>query len=269
MLEEKAAAVRRRTLRMLARAGIGHPGGDLSVTDLLVTLYFAVLRIDPQHPGDPNRDRLILSKGHCAGSLYVTLAEAGFFPSELLENFAGPLSPLNGHPNRVKVAGVETNTGPLGHGLPVAAGAAMAAKMDGADWRTFVITGDGELQEGSNWEAAMFAAHNQLDNLALIIDRNGLQQGAATEDTVRLDPLANKWRAFGWAVEEVDGHDIDALLGVFARLPLAAGKPSCVIAHTHKGQGVSFMRDRAAWHHRIPDEAELALALAELGEAAQ
>ena len=261
-----ANKIRRRNLRMLTRARLGHTGGDLSVTDILATLYFAVLNIDPQNPRDPLRDRLILSKGHCSGALYTTLAEAGFFPQEELETFAQPLSRLNGHPSRVKLPGVETSTGPLGHGLPVAVGAALAARLDGASWRTFVITGDGELQEGSNWEAAMAAAHYRLDNLTLIVDRNGLQQGDLTERTLHLEPLLEKWSAFGWAVCELDGHDIPALLDAFHSLPLQAGKPNCIIARTHKGQGVSFVRDLAGWHHRVPTEAELAQALIELGE---
>jgi transketolase len=179
-----------------------------------------------------------------------------------------PLSRLNGHPNCVKVPGVETNTGPLGHGLPVAVGTAIAAKMDSAAWRTFVLTGDGELQEGSNWEAAMAAAHYELDNLTVIVDRNQLQQGDRTENTVKLEPLADKWRAFGWAVAEVDGHDYNALLDTFERLPLTAGKPTCVIAHTHKGKGVSFIEDQVGWHHRVPTAEELNAALQELSEVA-
>jgi transketolase len=175
-----------------------------------------------------------------------------------------PLSRLGGHPDRTKMPGVETNTGPLGHGLPVAVGCALAAKMDGAAWRTFVLTGDGELQEGSNWEAALSAAHYKLDNLTVIIDRNGLQQGDFTERTMHLDPLPDKWAAFGWSVHEVNGHDHAALLDVFDRLPFQWGKPNCIIAHTHKGQGVSFMRDRPGWHHRVPNDAELAQALGEL-----
>jgi transketolase len=265
-IQEKANAIRRQNLKMLTRAKLGHIGGDLSVADILAALYFGVLVVDPKNPGDPNRDRLILSKGHCAGALYTTLAEKGFFPVEELETFARPLSRLNGHPNRVKVPGIETNTGPLGHGLPVGVGAALSARLDGAAWRTFVITGDGELQEGSNWEAAMSAAHYRLDNLTVIVDRNGLQQGDTTESTMRLEPLAEKWTAFGWSVCEVDGHSIPELLAVFQRLPLEVGKPTCIIAHTHKGQGVSFMHDLAVWHHRVPNEEELALALAELGE---
>lgn len=263
-LRQVAADIRRRDIRMIHQAGIGHVGGDFSAIDILVTLYFAVLRVDPRRPDWPERDRFILSKGHAAGAFYTTLATAGFIPLAELDTFAQPLSRLNGHPDRKKVPGVEANTGPLGHGLPVAVGCALAAKMDGAAWRTVVLTGDGELQEGSNWEAALAAAHYKLDNLTLIVDRNGLQQGDFTERTIALDPLADKWRAFGWAVREVDGHDIGALLDLFSQLPCEAGRPTCLIAHTHKGQGVSFMRDRAAWHHRVPNAEEVALALQEL-----
>jgi len=267
-LRRTANLIRRRSLQMVHQARLGHPGGDLSSADILAVLYFGVLRLDPKNPTAPDRDRFIMSKGHCSGALYATLAAAGFIPPEDLDTYMKPLSPLNGHPDRTKVPGVEANTGALGHGLPVAAGTALACKMDGAAWRTYVLTGDGELQEGSNWEAAMAAAHYGLDNLTVIIDRNRLQQGETTERTVRLEPLAEKWRAFGWAVEEVDGHDHAALLSVFRRLPLEAGKPNCVIAHTHKGKGVSFMEDRVEWHHRVPSEQELESALRELSEGA-
>lgn len=266
MLGERANRIRRAALTMIHRAGTGHAGGDLSVADILATLYFAVLKLNPNEPKMPQRDRFIMSKGHCSGALYATLAEAGFFPREELETYMQPLSRLNGHPNCVKIPGVETNTGPLGHGLPVAVGTAIASKLDNAGWRTFVITGDGELQEGSNWEAAMSAAHHELDNLIVIIDRNRLQQGDRTENTVKLEPLADKWRAFGWAVAEVDGHDYDALLDTFERLPLTPGKPNCVIAHTQKGKGVSFMEDQVGWHHRVPTAEQLASALQELSE---
>jgi transketolase len=267
-LRRQANLIRRRSLQMVHQARLGHPGGDLSAADILAVLYFAVLRLDPKNPAAADRDRFIMSKGHCSGALYATLAAAGFFPPEQLETYMQPLSPLNGHPDRTKAPGVEASTGTLGHGLPIAVGAALAGKMDGAPWRTYVLTGDGELQEGSNWEAAMAAAHYGLDHLTVIIDRNRLQQGEATERTVRLEPLAEKWRAFGWAVAEVDGHDHAALLGVFRRLPLEAGKPSCIIAHTRKGKGVSFMEDRVEWHHRVPSEQELESALRELGEPA-
>jgi len=269
VLRARANAIRCQNLRMLTHARLGHTGGDLSVTDILAVLYFSVLNVDPRQPTWAERDRLILSKGHCAGALYTTLAMRGFFPVDNLDTFAQPLSALNAHPNRLKVPGVETNTGPLGHGLPVGVGAALAARLQNAAWKVFVITGDGELQEGSNWEAAMCAAHYGLDNLTLIVDRNGFQQGNTTEATNRLEPLAEKWRAFGWSVRDVDGHDHQGLLDTFSGLPFEGGKPNCVIAHTHKGQGVSFIRDQVGWHHRIPTEAELAQALQELEEAAR
>ena len=263
-LRERARFVRRHDLQIVHRANLGHPGGDLSATDILVTLYGAVLRFDPQRPRWPERDRFIMSKGHASVALYITLSLAGFFPLSELDTFAQPLSRLSGHPDASKLPGVETNTGPLGHGLPFGVGCALAAKMDNASWRTFVLTGDGELQEGSNWEAAMAASHYRLDNLTLIVDRNGLQLGDTTERTMALEPLAEKFRAFRWAVAEVDGHDYGALLDAFASLPLAPGQPSCLIAHTHKGQGVSFMRDRAEWHHGVPTTEQLTLALQEL-----
>jgi transketolase len=267
-LRRRARAVRLRDLEIVHKAGLGHIGGEFSATDILVTLYFAILRVDPANPEWPDRDRFVLSKGHAAAALYVTLGEAGFFDPADLDTFMGPLSRFNGHPDRTKVPGVETNTGPLGHGLPVAVGMALSARLDRSDRRVFVLTGDGELQEGSNWEAAMTAGHRGLDNLTLIIDRNGLQQGDTTERTNTLEPLADRWRAFGWAVAEVDGHDFDALLDAFASLPLEPGRPSCLIARTRKGCGVSFMENGVAWHHRIPTRDELARALVEL-EAAQ
>lgn len=262
--ESLARRVRRSSLEMVHRSGLGHPGGDLSAAEILTTLYFGVLRVDPKNPAAPHRDRFILSKGHCSASLYSTLAFRGFFPESDLKDFMEPLSPLNGHPNRTEVPGVEANTGPLGHGFPIAAGAAMAAKMDGAAWRTFVLTGDGELQEGSNWEAIMAAAQYRLDNLIAILDRNRIQQGGETERIVALDPLPEKFRAFGWAVREVDGHDCGALLAALQSAPFEIGRPSCIIANTTKGKGVSFMENRAEWHHGIPNDAQLTAALQEL-----
>ena len=263
-IAERAQHIRRTCLRMVHAAKMGHPGGDLSAADILSALYLRVLSVNPANPSDPARDRFILSKGHASALLYATLAEVGFFPVEWLATYMQPLSALNGHPDRNKVPGVEANTGPLGHGLPIAVGAALGAKMRGAAWRTFVLTGDGELQEGSNWEAAMAASHFGLDRLTVIVDRNGLQQGDFTERTMRLEPLADRWRAFGWGVVEVDGHDVDALVRTFDRLPVEPGRPTCVIARTRKGRGVSFIEDRAEWHHRVPTDAELDLALAEL-----
>lgn len=262
LLAGAAAEIRGSVLRMIGQAGLGHVGGDLSVTDILATLFFGVLDLDPANPTRPDRDRFILSKGHCAAALYSTLALRGFIPAELLGSFMAPLSVLNGHPNRRKVPGVEANTGPLGHGLPIGVGSAIAARLSGASWRTFVVLGDGELQEGSNWEAAMSAGHRGLDNLTAIVDRNRLQQGARTEDTNRLEPLADKWRAFGWEVIELDGHDHAALWAAFTAAP--AGKPRCVIARTIKGKGVSFMEDRVEWHHKVPSPAQVEQALIEV-----
>lgn len=262
-LAETAREVRISILRMIGRAGMGHVGGDLSVTDILTTLYFGVLDIRPHEPRWERRDRCILSKGHCAAALYSVLALRGFFPERDLETFMQPLSRLNGHPDRNKVPGVEANTGPLGHGLPIAVGSAVASGLSGLGWRTFVVLGDGELQEGSNWEAAMAAGHRKLGSLTAIVDRNRLQQGARTEATNGLDPLPEKWRAFGWEAVEVDGHDHAALLAILGAPP--SGKPRCVIANTLKGKGVSFMEDRVEWHHKVPSAEQLTQALAELG----
>ncbi|GAB3247327.1 transketolase [Kineosporia babensis] len=264
LLAAQAARLRAADIRMINRAGLGHVGGDMSVLDILTTLVFGVLQIDPEQPEAPDRDRLILSKGHSAGALYATLAAAGFFPESELETFAQPLSALNGHPNRVKVPGVETNTGPLGHGLPVAVGMAVAGVLAASDRKVFVVLGDGELQEGSNWEAAMAAGHRKLANLTAIVDRNRLQQGARTEDTVTLEPLADKWTAFGWRVVELDGHDHLALLDAFTQP--RDERPTCVIARTVKGKGISFMEDRVEWHHKVPSGEQVTTALQELEE---
>jgi transketolase len=265
-IQQKAAWIRRRSLRMVHDAQLGHPGGDLSAADILATLYFGVLRHDPSHPKASQRDRFIMSKGHATGSFYATLAAAGFFPEADLDTYMQPGSKLNGHPNCQYLPGVETNTGPLGHGLPVAVGIAVAGQIDGADFRVFVLTGDGELQEGSVWEAAMFAGHRRLTNLTVIVDRNRLQQGASTEDTNALDPLADKWRAFGWDAVEIDGHDVAALLDVLARRE-DASRPLCVIANTVKGNGVSFMAGDVSWHHGVPTTAQLEQALREIDAA--
>jgi transketolase len=257
-----ATDVRRSIITIIDRAGLGHIGGDLSVTDILVTLYGSVLSVDPERPDWPQRDRFILSKGHCAGALYSTLARCGFFPTAELDTFMQPLSDLNGHPNRRKVPGVETNTGPLGHGFPVAVGCALSARLTDSSWRTFVVMGDGEMQEGSNWEAAMTAAHYELDSLTAIVDRNGLQQGARTEQTKRLEPLAAKLESFGFEVRDIDGHDYTALLDAFA--PSTTGRPVGVIARTVKGKGVSFIEDRVEWHHKVPNSDQVKAALEEL-----
>ncbi|MBB2909402.1 transketolase [Streptosporangium becharense] len=261
-LERISAEVRQSIVRMIDRAQLGHIGGDLSVTDILVACFYGVLALDPERPRWEGRDRFVLSKGHCAAALYSTLAHCGFFHTGELDTFMAPLSALNGHPNKIKVPGVETNTGALGHGFPVATGCALGAKLDGATWRTVVVLGDGELQEGSNWEAAMTASHYGLSSLTVVIDRNRLQQGARTEETKTLEPLGDKWRSFGWEVREVDGHDHLALLKALERS--TTGRPVAVIANTIKGKGVSFMEDRVEWHHKVPSSEQVVAALAEL-----
>ncbi len=267
-LRRRANEARRRDLQMVHGAGMGHLGSEFSAMDILVALYFGdVLRYDPAQPDDPERDRFILSKGHSAAALYTTLGMAGYFDLEELDTWLAPLSRLNGHPDRTKLPGVETNTGPLGHGFPVAVGIALSGKLDAADRRTYVLTGDGELQEGSMWEAAMSAGHFGLDKLVCIVDRNRLQQGDRTELTMALDPLPDKFRSFGWAVRETDGNDPATLLETFEAVPFETGKPSCVIANTIKGRGVSFIEDDKAWHHRVPTDAEYVQAMAELEAA--
>jgi transketolase len=263
-LQHQALQIRKRNLRMIVEAHQGHTGGDLSAADILTVLYFGgVLRVDPGHPLDPGRDRFFMSKGHSSGLLYTTLAYAGFFPMAELGTFMQPLSRLSGHPSR-HVPGVEANTGALGHGLPLALGTALAARLSRGSWRAVTLTGDGELQEGSNWEAALIAAQQKLDNLTCIVDRNRIQMMDRTEAISGLEPLAEKWRAFGWAVREVDGHDCGALLETFNALPFEPGKPNAVIAHTCKGRGVSFLEDSIDWHHRVPTDAELTAAIEEL-----
>ncbi|WP_308917201.1 transketolase [Jannaschia sp. LMIT008] len=267
-LERLANHIRRRDLRAVFEAGAGHIGGEMSVIDILTTLYFDVMDVDPARPDWANRDRLVLSKGHTALALYVVLSERGFIPKDEVSSFLQHNSRLNGHPNRVKVPGVETNTGPLGHGLPVGVGMAKAAKLDGASWRTFVVVGDGEMQEGSNWEAIMAARQFGLDNLTLIVDHNGLQQGAALADTNDLAPLLPKLEAFGWTAREVDGHDIGALRAALSRDAVTPGRPTCLVAKTNKGHGISFMSGNVAWHHKVPNADQYATAMAELeGEA--
>ncbi len=262
-----ANRIRRRDLQAVFEAGAGHIGGEMSVADILTALYFHTMSVDPENPLDPNRDRLVLSKGHTACILYVTLAEKGFIAKRDVATFLKPYSALNGHPNRVKVPGVETNTGPLGHGLPVGVGMAKAAKLDAAAWRTFVITGDGEMQEGSNWEAIMAAAQFKLDNLTLIIDHNRLQQGARLAETINMSPLSKRLEAFGWAVEEIDGHDMEQLCSALSPETVTLDRPKCIVAHTNKGSGISFMSDRVEWHHKVPDAEQYRQAARELGEA--
>jgi transketolase len=261
----KSLHYRRSILRWIKHAGAGHTGGSLSCTDVLNVLYNRILRITPATAHDPGRDRYVQSKGHCVEALYVVLADRGFFPESDLETLCGYQSHYVGHPTR-KVAGVEQNTGALGHGLPFAIGCALAAKMDRAAFRTFTLLGDGELAEGSNWEGALAASHYGLDNLTAIIDCNTLQISGRTRDVMNHEPLAEKWAAFGWGVRTVSGHDVAELTAALAT-PVEAGKPSVVIARTVKGNGVSFMEDVGKWHHGVPSDDEYNRALAELDAA--
>jgi transketolase len=244
-------------------AHIAEAARQIRIQDLKL-VHYAILNVTPETVDDPDRDRFILSKGHVAGALYTTLAAFGFLPAQDLATFLKPLSALNGHPNRNKVRGVEANTGPLGHGLPIAVGHALSAKLDVSRRRTYVLVGDGELQEGSNWEAMMAASQYELDRLTVIVDRNRLQQGATVRETNDLDPLDQKATAFGFAVVELNGHDHGELLDVLSSVPFRPGKPTFVIAHTHKGHPISFMSNNAAWHHKVPSAAELEQALDEL-----
>jgi len=261
LLAEFAREIRLNTLTTICGAGLGHIGGDFSITDTLATLYGAVLRYDPANPAAPGRDRFILSKGHAAASLYSVMALSGYFPMAELATFAQADTRLGGHPNRRKLPGIETNTGPLGHGLPVAVGIAVGAEITASDARVFVAVGDGEMQEGSNWEAIMYAGHRKLANLTLIVDKNDLQQGARVSATNSLDPLDARFVAFGWDVSVVDGHDHAVL---YSALTSRHNRPHVVIARTTKGKGVSFMEDRAEWHHKVPSPEQVEAAIKEL-----
>lgn len=264
-LRAKAQELRKLIFKTICNAGGGHLPTCLSMTDLLAVLYYEVLHVDPKDPKAPGRDRFILSKGHGGVALYAILADKGFFDVEHLSTHGKKGTILGGHPDMHKVPGIEASTGALGHGLPFGVGIALAAKKDHASYRTFVVTGDGECQEGSIWEAALFAAQAKLDNLTVIIDHNKLQAMGKLDEIVGLESFSEKWRAFGWEVAEVDGHDMDALRTVFKKLPLAPGKPNCIIAHTVKGRGISFMENVPIWHYRQPKPEEMRLACEELG----
>ena len=257
-------AIRVRALEMVHRGRSAHIGSSLSMADLVAVLYAGALRVDPERPDWEERDRFIVSKGHAAAIVYAALAQAGFFPADWLESYSGDGSRLGGHVTHRGVPGVEASTGSLGHGLPIGAGLALAAKRDGNPSRTFVMLSDGELDEGSNWEAILFAPHHRLDNLVAIVDYNKIQSFGSVAEVLELDPLADKWRAFNWAVREVDGHDHDELQRTFAELPFEEGRPSVVIAHTVKGSGVSFMEDQLLWHYRPPSDEQLDEALREV-----
>ncbi|MEG3130876.1 transketolase [Pantoea cypripedii] len=263
-LQKKARAIRRRIIELNANSPAGgHTGADLSQVDILTALYFRVLNCAPDRLNDPTRDIYIQSKGHAVGGYYCVLAEAGFIPPEWLPTYQHADSHLPGHPVRHKTPGIELNTGALGHGLPVAVGIALAAKKDNNPRKIFVVTGDGELAEGSNWEAALAAAHYGLDNLIIINDKNKLQLAGATRDIMNTDPLAAKWQAFGLNVTECQGNDMHSVVSTLDSLP-ANGKPNVIIANTEKGYGVSFIQGKPEWHHRVPKGDEIKLALEEL-----
>jgi transketolase len=264
-LELKSLLYRQRILRYIKHAGAGHTGGSLSCVDILNVLYNRVLNVSPERFADRQRDRYIQSKGHSVEALFVVLADRGFFPESDLETLCQYRSHFVGHPTR-KVPGVEFNTGALGHGLPISNGVALAGKLDGADYRVFTLMGDGELAEGSVWEAAMAAAHHGLDNLTAIIDHNTLQITGHTHDVCGNEPLDEKFEAFGWTVRTVDGHHLGALEQTLNAAP-TPGKPTVVIAETVKGRGVSFMENVAKWHHGVPNDAEYVRAIDELEAA--
>jgi transketolase len=265
-LRLKSVAYRRTILKIIHHAQAGHTGGSLSCVDILNVLYNHVMRVSPETFTDPNRDRYIQSKGHSVEALYTVLADRGFFPADDLLTLNQYQSHFVGHPTR-KVPGIEQNTGALGHGLSVAVGLALAAKQDGRTYRVYTLLGDGELTEGSSWEASMSAAHYKLDNLIVIIDRNGLQITGPTEEVMALESLIDKFTAFGYAVRSCDGNDIADLVQTFEAVPFEPGKPNLVVANTVKGKGVSFIENALNWHHKVPSDSELEQALAELDEA--
>lgn len=259
-----AKNIRKNILKMVTVSKSSHIGSALSIVEILVVLYFRILNIDPQFPGKEDRDRFILSKGHACTALYATLAQRGFFSDKILDTFCLDAGVLPGHATMHCVPGVEVSTGSLGHGLSMGVGMAIAAKHDNRNYKVFVLMSDGECDEGSVWEAAMFAAHHKLDNLIAIIDYNKLQAFGRVEDVLSLEPFKDKWTAFGWAVKEIDGHNFSEIEGALARVPFIKNKPSVIIAHTVKGKGVSFMENQLAWHYKSPNKEQLEVALKEL-----
>lgn len=265
-LEQKSIQYRKKVLSIIKHANAGHTGGSLSAVDILNVLYNDVMNVDPTDMQDPDRDRYIQSKGHSVEVLYVVLADRGFFDSAELDTLNQYQSHFIGHPTR-KINGVEQNTGALGHGLAIAVGTALAAKKDGRAYQVFTLLGDGELEEGSNWEASMSASHFKLDNLTVIVDYNKLQITGPVESVTGITHLKEKFSAFGYAVREVDGNNVSELLATFDQLPFQAGKPNLILAHTVKGKGVSFIENQVGWHHHVPNDEEFAAAMAELDAA--
>lgn len=264
-LKLQAEEIRKRLLQIVYSAKAGHIGGSLSSVEVETALYFHVMNIDPAHPQDPNRDRFILSKGHSVEAYYAVLAAKGFISQELLDTYGHFGSKLAGHPTK-KIPGIELNSGALGHGLSVGVGLAIAAHMDKKPFRTYVLMGDGEQGEGSIYEAAMSASHYKLGNLVAIIDRNTLQISGLTEKVMALEPMRERWEAFGWEVFDVQGNDVEDLLKTFDAFDYESEKPKLIISHTTKGNGISYMEKVAKWHHGVPDEAQYMLALQEIDE---
>jgi transketolase len=262
-LPELSYRIRRHCVEMTGRANAAHIGSSLSMADLLAVLYGRILRFDPARPAWPDRDRFVLSKGHGCAALYAVLAECGFFATAELETFYQNGTRLAGHTMH-RVPGIELSAGSLGHGMPVATGMALAAKRDGHSHRVFCIMSDGECDEGSVWESALFAPHHGLDNLVVIVDYNKIQSLGRVKEVIDLEPLADKWRSFGWGTREIDGHDLSVIETALRAIPFQPGRPSCIIAHTVKGKGVSYMEDQLLWHYRAPRGQDLDTALAEL-----
>lgn len=263
-LQQKAREIRYDIINMLGLAGSGHPGGSLSVADILTILYFHVMKYDPKNPQWADRDRLILSKGHAAPALYAALAHAGYFKRELLWTLRQLGSPLQGHPDMRKLPGVEASTGSLGQGLSIGIGIALSGRIDKKNFRTYVVMSDGEMNEGQTWEAAAFASHNKVDNLIMILDYNKFQLDGAVKDILWMEPLAEKWRAFGWDVQEIDGHDVKEIQAALQKAKTVTGKPTAIVADTIKGKGVSFMENNNHYHGVAPTPEETERALKEL-----
>lgn len=263
-LKAKAKEMRREMVKMVQMAGSGHLAPALSCADLVAALYFEVLKINPQNPRDENRDRFILSAGHKCLALYVSLAMTGYFPKESLNSFLQFNSMLGGHPDCSKIPGVEISTGALGHGLPIGVGMGLGGKLLKKDYKIFVLLGDGEVSEGSNWEAASAASHFKLDNLVGIIDRNGLCADGSISEVMNVEPLVDKWSAFGWETREIDGHNMEQIVSVLDNVPIKNGKPTIIIANTIKGKGISFMENRYEWHNKVPTPGQFEIAFKEL-----
>ena len=263
-LSDVCTRLRLRVLEMTSRAHSSHIGTAFSMIELLAVLYWQALRVRPDQPDWPDRDRFVLSKGHGCAGLYAVLAERGFFPDEWLDSYYQNGARLAGHATHGGVPGIELSTGSLGHGLSVATGMALAAQRDGRSWRSFVLLSDGECDEGSTWEPMLFAPHHHLDNLIAIVDYNKIQSLGSVAEVINLEPFADKWRSCGWAVREIDGHNLLAVSDALTAVPFEPSRPSCVIAHTVKGKGVSFMENELLWHYRSPQGDEYAAARAEL-----